>query len=48
MEMKSVNDFLNFIDGVILSDKGKHACVGNLEDLRDFFWRCTMDNILKI
>ena len=36
MEMKSVADCLNFIDTVILSDIGKYACIGKLEDVRDY------------
>ena len=34
MEMKSVADFFNFIDTVILSDIGKCAGIGNLKDVR--------------
>ena len=34
--MKSVAACLNFIDTVILSDIRKYACIGNLEDVRDF------------
>ena len=36
MEMKSVADCLSFIDTVILSDIGKYACIGNLQDVRDY------------
>ena len=34
--MKSVADCLNFNDTVILSDIGKNACIGKLEDARDY------------
>ena len=34
MEMKSVANCLFFIDTVTLSDIGKYACIGNLEDVR--------------
>ena len=36
MERKSVADCLNSIDTDILSDIGKFACIGNLEDVRDY------------
>ena len=36
MEMKSVSDCLNFIDGVILCSIEKTAGIGNLEDLRKY------------
>ena len=36
MMMKLVCDCLNFIDSMILYDTEKHACVGNLEDLREY------------
>ena len=32
--MKSVADFLNFFDTVILSDIGRYVCIGILEDVR--------------
>ena len=34
--MNSVADCLNFIDTVILSGIGNYACIGNLEDVRDY------------
>ena len=34
--MKSVCDCLNFIDSMILCGIGKHAGVGNLEDIREY------------
>ena len=36
MERESVADCLIFIDTVILSDIGKNACIGNLEDVRNY------------
>ena len=36
MMMKSVCGCLNFIDSMIICDTEKHACVGNLEDLREY------------
>ena len=36
MEMESVADCFNSIDTVLLSDIGKHACIGNLEDVLDY------------
>ena len=36
MEMKSVIEYLNFIDDMILCGIEKHDGVGNLGDLRDY------------
>ena len=36
MEIKSVCDRLNFIDSTILCTMERHACIGNLEDIRDY------------
>ena len=34
MEMKSVSDCLNFIDGMRICNIEKHAGIGNLENIR--------------
>ena len=36
MDIKSVCDCLNFLDGMILCSKEKHAGIGNLEDIHDY------------
>ena len=36
MEMESVSECLNFIDGMILCSIEKHVGIGNLEVVRDY------------
>ena len=36
MEVKSISDYLNFIDNLILCGTEKHIGIGNLEDVRDY------------